>query len=1756
DGSVTITPDTATTPDVKKVDVTYTPEGSDAPKTVVVEKDNDGKWTSTDPDVKVDQTTGKITIDADKVKDGTEVNVVATDDAGNNGADKDNIPVPANNPPTADNTTVTANEDTPIKAKLPTATDADSDPVTYAKGEDPKNGTVEIDQDGNYTYTPNKDFNGEDEFTYTVNDGKGGTNTYTVTVNVTPVNDPPVAKEDAITTEEDKEFKGSLPTATDADNDKVVYEVKTQPKNGTVTVNEDGTYTYTPNTDFNGEDSFEYTVKDNNGGENSYPVKITVTPVNDAPVAENTAITTNEGAKFDGKLPTATDKDNDTVTYTKGDTDPKNGTVAINPDGTYSYTPNENFSGTDSFTYTIDDGKGGKNTYTVNVTVTAAPVTPAKIGIEADTATATEGLDSKDTLTFKTVLDKATTEDSTALVKLDATSTATADDIESLTYTDKDGTEKTVTEKTDIETALRDGFTVLVPKGQQESAAIQVKTKNDNTTENDEKLIFTLSEAKNSELDAAKTSASGTITDPSIVHIESTTNEAIEGDNTNSDLVFALKTDKALAENGSSTVKLAADSQAKAADFDKLTYTDENGQTQTITDSQKIAELLTNGFKVQLPKDATNSNNITLHVKADSEAENEESVKLSIENPINAVLTTDTNKQSASAVIKDPAIELPKVNLIVDPTKAEAIEASLGAEDLGFNLTLDKTSETPITVSVKLDNSVATPANAEDIDSITYTDENGVQQTEKDTAKIKEMLENGFNVQIPAGGSSTSVVLHTKSDTEVEGKENLSLKIETPTGAELGENITASGTIEDPKAISAVIVDDRTAQGTAILTAQDNLINLADITSNTSNRVAGRLSASDYGKPVTVEITDSQGTTITADSQISSTRGQLVGVYMTAPLSKSDQLKSLSDGIITAKAYVKGTDGSVSASDISFLDLHAPDIKTQRFSFNIHESSKTKIEDITLATNESGAVTGSTVVKDTETFTPQLFINATDSKKQVGKVVEQSEQEKQNGDFAIKDNSYTFVNDDGTKSLTSQDGLYKIDPNTGELSLAKAAESYTKEEKSYKFYKVAASDMHENEAIQTVEIGIWNAPPLMPTYMSNGQFFYYENSAPDTYIGTLNETFTRTFNYTDANGKAQTIVAFSGSYLSEDGHLSKHDNWKLNHTPEGVIIDKTTGTVTFTKGTYQEGTVPTMTAFRPQGIPLHKEQGNQTGYAYQPEVKDDGTIVFRPPVAAFDDSDSYTGIAGSGVVAFEWTDGQDLDGDGIKETNADGIYRVDKQGNIFLTKAGSENPLTNDRESNNPLSETLMRKAGEIVAIDNEGMRTPEAKSYRVYFEFLDQIGVRLIQEDIYREWGVNEEGRRKDIDPITASEGRTYYIGWGENFANSFTGESTGSIINEAMLKLGNGDDIVFLSNSVGEYGAVWGHSGHIDLGNGNNYLRLNNDITGSAGTSWNIEKRSSVKAGSGDDIIIVGDGHISADADVISNAVVLTGSGDDNLLVRDGNIERTSVVDMGDGSDRVTILNINAAGNPENNIGHIKENSIVVLGNGNDELLMAGHLYESTIIGGKPDKALLKADTLGDSKVTDTVSTSTDFNLKRPDGFMQPTDDLKWDNIKDDGSDLGNDTVVIHDYVYNSYIYLGKGNDSLTVEKHIEGNKTTIDLGDGNDTFTFGGDFRSSPNVSGGNGTDTLKFTGSGSIAAKDIKSFEKVELGGGTFNLTAADLLADTSRTGEMYVSGNGTVNVNGMIKTGISDGYSGYGQTVGTTLVFIQDTLNIA
>ncbi|TKB64477.1 MAG: tandem-95 repeat protein, partial [Nitrospira sp.] len=200
---------------------------------------------------------------------------------------------------------------------------------------------------------------GTDSFTYTITSG-GVTETATVTVTVTAVNDPTsITGGTSGTGNEDTTLTGML-TATDSDglSDGTVFSVSANATNGSASIDPaTGLWSYTPNADWNGSDSFTVTITDDAGNSSTQVISVTVTPVVDL---TNDSLTTNEDTAISANVLTGTngataDSFEGTPVLTSV-TQGANGSVTFLANGTVTYTPTANFTGTDSFTYTITSG--------------------------------------------------------------------------------------------------------------------------------------------------------------------------------------------------------------------------------------------------------------------------------------------------------------------------------------------------------------------------------------------------------------------------------------------------------------------------------------------------------------------------------------------------------------------------------------------------------------------------------------------------------------------------------------------------------------------------------------------------------------------------------------------------------------------------------------------------------------------------------------------------------------------------------------------------------------------------------------------------------------------------------------------------------------------------------------------------------------------------------------------------------------------------------------------------------------------------------------------------------------------------------------------------------------------------------------------------------------------------------------------------------------------------------------------------------
>ena len=245
------------------------------------------------------------------------------------------------------------------------------------------NGSVALNPAGELVFTPTPNFSGAvPAFTYTVN-SSGVAETANVNVTVTGVNDAPLAQDDTLAPINEDTPLAITPATLlgndrDPNADPLTITSVQAPAGGTVAL-VNGNVVFTPTPNYSGPASFTYTISDGNGGTATATVNLTVSPVNDAPLAVNDVASTpiNTPIASINVLGNDSDPEGDPLSVTGVAVNPGQGTVTRNPDGTLSFTPTLNFTGTAAIVQSISDGNGGTATATLNVNVaTSEPPLP------------------------------------------------------------------------------------------------------------------------------------------------------------------------------------------------------------------------------------------------------------------------------------------------------------------------------------------------------------------------------------------------------------------------------------------------------------------------------------------------------------------------------------------------------------------------------------------------------------------------------------------------------------------------------------------------------------------------------------------------------------------------------------------------------------------------------------------------------------------------------------------------------------------------------------------------------------------------------------------------------------------------------------------------------------------------------------------------------------------------------------------------------------------------------------------------------------------------------------------------------------------------------------------------------------------------------------------------------------------------------------------------------------------------------------
>jgi len=322
-----------------------------------------------------------------------------------------------NDAPVATAGDVSTSEDVPVDGSIVMSDPDVGDVLQATLGTDATNGSVIVNLDGTFTYTPDANYAGPDNFTIVVTDQDGLSDTVTVNVTVAPFNDAPVGTTAPLSTLEDNQVSGTI-TMTDPDaGDMVQASLVTVPANGQAIVNPDGTFTYTPNAEFSGDDSFTAMVTDSDGLFDTVTVNVTVSPVNDAPRAYDDSVNVMENTATALALTVPTDVDdadaNLTITINQVPS-PAQGTLTYIQDGggtanvgigstlskneltTLVFTPAPSYSGSvDDIVYTVTDDDNFSDltsVATVNLTINGVNDAPDaynnSVNVTEDTVTA------------------------------------------------------------------------------------------------------------------------------------------------------------------------------------------------------------------------------------------------------------------------------------------------------------------------------------------------------------------------------------------------------------------------------------------------------------------------------------------------------------------------------------------------------------------------------------------------------------------------------------------------------------------------------------------------------------------------------------------------------------------------------------------------------------------------------------------------------------------------------------------------------------------------------------------------------------------------------------------------------------------------------------------------------------------------------------------------------------------------------------------------------------------------------------------------------------------------------------------------------------------------------------------------------------------------------------------------------------------------------------------------------------------------
>ena len=262
--------------------------------------------------------------------------------------------LPVNDAPTIGVNFLSTLEDTKVIESLDII-DIDGDQLTYTITIPASHGVASINDSGELEYLANLNYYGSDSLEIKILDSKGVSVSETISISIESVNDLPVIEVAAFSGMEDNQTTGQI-NANDVEDQSLTFSIVADSAiNGQASIQSNGMFSFTPDQNFNGQATFNVLVSDVDQGVTQGTIVIDIEGVDDLPVAESLYMSVSHNGASSGTLLTH-DVDGENLIYSII-TDVTNGALTLTSEGDYLYTPNSGYSGNDSVTYEVTDGK-------------------------------------------------------------------------------------------------------------------------------------------------------------------------------------------------------------------------------------------------------------------------------------------------------------------------------------------------------------------------------------------------------------------------------------------------------------------------------------------------------------------------------------------------------------------------------------------------------------------------------------------------------------------------------------------------------------------------------------------------------------------------------------------------------------------------------------------------------------------------------------------------------------------------------------------------------------------------------------------------------------------------------------------------------------------------------------------------------------------------------------------------------------------------------------------------------------------------------------------------------------------------------------------------------------------------------------------------------------------------------------------------------------------------------------------------------